>query len=163
MEVKFQKIGIQDNPYLAKIIRNTLKEHGVDKPGTVYTDPTTDALFELFQTKGAYYYVAHVNDEIVGGCGIFPTMGLPESCAELVKLYIKDEHRDKGIGFKLIELSSIKAKDLGYKSLYLETLPQLSKAISLYERLGFKLLSKPLGNSGHFACNIWMLKELEAV
>jgi putative acetyltransferase len=160
MEMQFREIIRSDNSQLALIIRNTLKEHGVDKPGTVFTDPTTDSLYELFQTTGNCYFVATINYEIVGGCGVYQTFGLPESCAELVKLYISSIHRDKGIGYKLIEMSIEKAKSLGYKSLYLETLPELSKAISLYERLGFKLLEKPLGDSGHFACNIWMLKVL---
>jgi putative acetyltransferase len=52
------------------------------------------------------------------------------------------------------------AKKLGYKQLYLESLPELSKALSLYERAGFKYISGPLGCSGHFGCNIWMLKDL---
>jgi len=160
MELEFREIQESDNAALAIIIRSTLKEHGVDKPGTVFTDPTTDSLFELFKKNGSSYFVALVDNEIVGGCGIYPTPELPDSCAELVKLYIPKEHRDKGIGYKLIELSSEKAKQLGYSTLYLETLPELSKAISLYERLGFKMLTQPLGNSGHFACNIWMLKEL---
>ena len=52
------------------------------------------------------------------------------------------------------------ARKLGYTSLYLESLPELGKAISLYERAGFKFINAPLGNSGHFGCDIWMLKDL---
>jgi putative acetyltransferase len=52
------------------------------------------------------------------------------------------------------------ARNLGYRQLYLESLPELGKAISLYERAGFKSIPAHLGNSGHFGCDIWMLKEL---
>ena len=52
------------------------------------------------------------------------------------------------------------AKRMGYRQLYLESLPELSKALSLYERAGFKYIPAALGNSGHFGCDIWMLKEL---
>ena len=38
---------------LAQIIRTSLAEFGANKPGTVYFDPTTDALYELFQTPVA--------------------------------------------------------------------------------------------------------------
>lgn len=31
--------------------------------------------------------------------------------------------------------------------------------VDMYEKAGFRYLSAPLGNSGHFACNLWMLKE----
>jgi putative acetyltransferase len=97
---------------------------------------------------------------IIGGCGVYPTSGLPEGCAELVKFYLTSSFRGKGIGWKLMEKTFESAKEFGYKKLYLESLPELGKAISLYERAGFKKISTHLGNSGHFGCDIWMLKDL---
>lgn len=160
MNAEFRGIELSDNTELAAVIRSILKEHGVDKPGTVYTDPTTDALFELFQAPGSIYWIATVEGKIVGGCGIFPTSGLPDKCAELVKLYVSASERGKGIGFQLMEICFQSAKELGYEKLYLETLPELSKAVGLYQQLGFENLSEPLGASGHFACEIWMMKSL---
>lgn len=160
LNYNIRKIAISDNANVAYLIRSVLKEFGVDKPGTVYTDPTTDNLHQLFQHPGSIYWLAEINNEIIGACGIFPTIGLPEGCAELVKLYVLKSARNKGIGIKLMEKSFVSAREMGYSVLYLETLPELSKAIGLYESLGFKRLDKPLGNSGHFACDIWMLKEL---
>ena len=40
----------RDNLALAAVIRAALTEFGANKPGTVYYDPTTDQLFELFQS-----------------------------------------------------------------------------------------------------------------
>jgi putative acetyltransferase len=160
MDLHIRQIESFDNENVAILIRSVLKEHGVDKPGTVYTDPTTDNLYELFQTPGSVYWLAELEGEIVGACGIFPTNGLPQACAELVKLYVSKSARNKGIGMQLMEKSIQSAKEMGYTSLYLETLPELSKAISLYESLGFKKLEQAMGSSGHFACEIWMLKEL---
>ena len=40
------------------IIKNTLKEFGANKPGTVYFDPTTDHLFELFSAPDSAYFIA---------------------------------------------------------------------------------------------------------
>jgi putative acetyltransferase len=160
MSLTFHQICIEDNIQIAKVIRSVLKEHGVDKPGTVYTDPTTDALFELFQTSGSIYWIAKIDGEIIGGCGIFPTTGLPQGYAELVKLYVSSSSRGKGIGYQLMEICFESARKMGYKKLYLETLPELNKAVSLYQRLGFEFLKEPLGDSGHFACDIWMEKDL---
>ena len=56
-----------DNEALAKVIRTALAEFGANKPGTVYFDPTTDALYELFRTPGSFYYVATIDEVIVGG------------------------------------------------------------------------------------------------
>lgn len=159
-ELIFRSITPEDNVLVAQLIRSVLKEHGVDKPGTVYTDPTTDQLFELFQTVKSAYFIALLDQKIVGACGIFPTSGLPENCVELVKLYVSKEARNRGIATELMNISFDKAKAFGFTSIYLETMPELTNAIHLYERVGFELIEQSLGNSGHFACNIWMLKNL---
>lgn len=52
------------------------------------------------------------------------------------------------------------AKQLGYDKMYLETMPELIKAVAVYEKFGFNYLKGPLGNSGHGGCDIWMLKSL---
>jgi putative acetyltransferase len=149
-----------DNVELAKVIRAALTEFGANKPGTVYFDPTTDALYELFRTPGSYYFVATIDHKVVGGCGIFPTDNLPEGTCELVKLYVAKEARGTGLGKQLMEKSMSWAKSHGYTQVYLESMPELTKAISIYEKIGFKSLDGPLGNSGHCGCDIWMLKEL---
>ncbi len=145
---------------LVDLIRKVFREFKIDKPGTVYTDPTTDALYQLFQTPGSAYLVAEQEGEIIGGCGVYPTDGLPEGCAELVKFYLAAETRGQGIGYQLMQQNIALAKELGYKQLYLESFPELAKAVSMYEKAGFKPLPHALGNSGHYACNIWMLKDL---
>jgi len=149
-----------DNEELAKVIRTALAEFGANKPGTVYFDPTTDALFELFRTPKSFYYVALVDGKVVGGCGIFPTDNLPDGTCELVKLYLAKEARGTGLGKQLMEISLSWAKENGYTQVYLESMPELAKAVSIYEKVGFKALDHPLGNSGHCGCDIWMLKEL---
>jgi putative acetyltransferase len=149
-----------DNEALAKVIRTALAEFGANKPGTVYFDPTTDALYELFRTPGSFYYVATIDEVIVGGCGIFPTENLPQGTCELVKLYLAKEARGTGLGKQLMEISLSWAKENGYTQVYLESMPELAKAVSIYEKVGFKALDHPLGNSGHCGCDIWMLKEL---
>lgn len=160
MNLTIRPISEEDNKALADLIRNVFREFKIDKPGTVYTDPTTDILYSVFQQPHSAYFVAELDGELVGGCGIYPTEGLPEGCAELVKFYLTAQARGKGIGNRLMQQSISCAKEMGYKQLYLESFPELAKAVSMYEKAGFKPLSHPMGNSGHFACNIWMLKAL---
>jgi putative acetyltransferase len=158
--IQIRPIGPQDNVALAEIIRTALTEFGANKPGTVYFDPTTDALFELFRTAGSYYFVATLKNKLVGGCGIFPTENLPEGTCELVKLYVNKDARGTGTGKKLMDKSMEWAKANGYTHVYLESMPELAKAVSIYEKQGFAKLYNPLGNSGHDGCDIWMLKTL---
>ena len=160
LNIIFRTIEERDNEELAELIRSVFREFKIDRPGTVYFDPTTDDLFTLFQRPGSIYWIAEEDGKIIGGCGIYPTPGLPEGCAELVKLYLSATHRGRGIGWQLMENTFNSAKNLGYSKLYLESMPELSKAISLYEKEGFKFIPGPMGSSGHFGCNIWMLKDL---
>src|SRR5688500_16936099 len=107
-------IAASDNPYLARIVKDTLTEFGANHPGTVYYDATTDALYELFQTKGATYSVAELNGMILGGGGIYPTDALPADTCELVKMYLLPQARGTGLGRALIEKSLAFAKEAGY-------------------------------------------------
>jgi putative acetyltransferase len=159
-KIVFRSVEEKDNRDIAELIRAVFREFNIARPGTVYFDPTTDDLFTLFSIPGAKYWIAEENGLIIGGCGVYPTPGLPEGCAELVKFYLKASSRGKGIGWQLMEKTFESARSLGYKQLYLESLPELCKAISLYERAGFKSITTKLGNSGHFGCDIWMLKDL---
>ena len=158
--VKIRDILPSDNAELAKIIRKVMEEFGVNLPNTVYTDPTTDHLFELFQKKGASYNVAEVEGVIVGGGGIYPTEGLENDTCELVKMWLDAKARGIGLGRSLIEKCIQQAKELGYKKIYLETMPELKQAIKIYERSGFEYLNNPMGNSGHTGCGKWMLKKI---
>jgi putative acetyltransferase len=75
-------------------------------------------------------------------------------------MYLVPSARNKGLGGLLINKSLEYAKDAGYKQVYLESMPELQKALSVYEKFGFEYLTGPMGNSGHFGCSRWMLKKL---
>ena len=158
--VKLRTIQKDDNIHIAQIIRDTLTEFKANKPGTVYYDKTTDELFELFQQPRSIYYVALIDDEIVGGGGIYPSEGLPSGTCELVKMYLLPEARGIGLGKRIIEECLEFAKENGYSQVYIESMPELENALKVYEKFGFKYLSAPLGNTGHHGCEKWMLRSL---
>jgi len=149
-----------DNKALAAIVRNTLAEFGANHPGTVYYDSSTDQLSEIFQEPRSVYYVALTEKGLAGGAGIYPSPGLPPDTCELVKMYLMPDARGLGLGRSLIEKALQFARENGYGKVYLETMPELKKAMTIYERFGFQYLKGPMGNTGHTGCAIWMLKEL---
>lgn len=160
-QITIRTIRPGDNTALATIIRDTLAEFGANHPGTVYYDPTTDHLFEVFNAEvRSVYFIALKDGVMVGGAGIYPTDGLPEGTCELVKMYLKPEARGLGLGRTLIEKCLTTAKEFGYKQVYLESMPELKKALTVYEKFGFEYLKGPMGNSGHTGCQLWMLKQL---
>ena len=158
--VSFRKVKKTDNVPLASMIRQVFEEHQAPQYGTVFSDPTTDDLFGLFHNSKSVLWVAEINGVPEGCCGIYPTEGLESNCVELVKYYLAHKGRGRGIGRQLMEKCIESARELGYQKLYLESMPHFSKAVRIYEKLGFQKLYGPLGNSGHTTCSIWMLLEL---
>lgn len=160
-DITIRPIQPEDNAAIAQIIRTALTEFGANKPGTVFYDDSTDHLFELFaaEPKSAYF-IALQGNEVVGGAGIYPTEGLPEHTCELVKMYLSKKVRGMGLGRKMIDHCLEVAKQKGFEQVYLETMPELNKAVAVYEQFGFSYLKGPMGNTGHNGCDIWMLKQL---
>lgn len=157
---QIRRVKPEDNAILATLIREVFHEYNAPRQGTVYSDPTTDHLYDLFRAEKSCLWVAESDQEIVGCCGIYPTKGLPPDCVELVKFYIKAGSRGQGVGKLLMENSIRSAIEFGYTQVYLESLPVFAEAVRLYEKQGFTVLASPLGESGHTSCTLWMLKEL---
>lgn len=155
-----RKAKQEDNAALAKIIRTVFDEHAAPQKNTVYSDPTTDDLYSLSQQAGSVLWVVELSNEVRGCCGIFHPAGLEGDVAELAKFYLSEKIRGKGVGKQLMLQCFQSAKEMGYKKLYIESMPQFSKAVSMYEKHGFIKIDKPLGNSGHTSCNIWMIKDI---
>lgn len=159
--INIRPLRKEDNAAIANIIRRTLEEFGANHPGTVYYDEETDRLSDVFQQQGSAYFIAEKADgTILGGAGVFPTPGLPPKTCELVKMYLLPAGRGTGLGQRLLSTCFARAKELGYEKIYLETMPELSLAIKLYEKNNFQYLDGPMGNSGHFGCAIQMMKSL---
>ncbi len=159
-KVIIRKIAATDDASIAGIIRQSLEDFNAVKQGTVYFDKTTDHLFDVFQVNKATYFIAEINGRVVGGGGIYPTDGLSENTCELVKMYVTSEARGKGIGKLLLNECIAQAKAAGYSLMYIETMPELTNAIEMYKKNGFKFIPKALANSGHVGCDLFMLKHL---
>lgn len=158
--VILKKIKPEDNPSVASLIREVFHEFNAPRTGTAYNDPTTDKLYEKFQTPNSILWLAEVNGELAGCCGIYPTQDLPVGYAELVRFFVSATYRGTGVGKDLMSRCMESAATYGYKNLYLETIPEFDRAVGIYEKQGFVHLNQPLGDTGHNSCNIWMMKTL---
>ncbi|MDF5393456.1 bifunctional helix-turn-helix transcriptional regulator/GNAT family N-acetyltransferase, partial [Vibrio parahaemolyticus] len=149
-----------DNPQVADVIRKVSAEYGLtaDK-GYGVADPTLDDMYSVYNQCGAAYWVIEHRGEIVGGGGFAPLAGEPNVC-ELQKMYFLPQTRGHGLAKRIVALSLQLAKQFGYQQCYLETTECLREAVSLYEKLGFEHLDAPLGQTGHDACEVVMLKML---
>lgn len=157
-----RKIEEKDNAAIAAVIRRTLEEFGANHPGTVYYDKSTDSLFELFQqTPRSVYFIAEREGTVAGGGGIFPSPGLPPDTCELVKMYLLPHVRGIGLGKRIIQQCIAFAQQQGFQNIYLETMPELGRALKTYEKFGFEYIHHPMGATGHFGCELWMLGKVD--
>lgn len=155
-----REITAEDNPKIAKAIRSVLIEFGVPKVGTAYADTILDTLFEAYTSEKSIYFVIEKDDEIFGGAGIKKLDNYEGNICELQKMYFMPEARGIGLGSKMMDLCLQKAKNFGFEKCYLETLPYMAGARKLYRKTGFKDLDARMGDTGHYSCNLWMLKDL---
>jgi putative acetyltransferase len=150
----------KDNPQLANVIRTVLTEFGVPKIGTAYADKSLDCMFETYDSENKAYFVVEENGAIIGGAGISPLDNFDGNVCELQKMYFSPQARGRGIGSEMIEICLNKARELGFEQCYLETMPYMVDARKLYYKNGFTNLDKPMGDTGHYSCNVWMIKNL---
>ena len=153
-------INESDNKHISVILREVLIEMDIPRIGSAYEDPEINNMYESYQSKRSIYFVVEENNKILGGAGINQLKNGDINICELQKMYFHKSIRGRGIGDKMIELCLNFAVESNYKKCYIETMPNMVDAQKLYIKKGFKYIDNPLGNTGHTACTIWMLKNL---
>lgn len=151
-----------DNAAVASIIRRVMPEFGADGPGFAIHDAEVDDMAGAYARPGCAYFVVEREGNVCGGGGIAPLDDPEPGICELRKMYFLPEVRGLGAGRALIALCIERARSLGYRFCYLETLTGMDAAQKLYEAQGFARLPKALGNTGHFGCNRFYLRDLKA-
>ncbi|MGB0896393.1 MAG: GNAT family N-acetyltransferase [Flavobacteriaceae bacterium] len=159
-EILIREIEAADNAAVAKMIREVLLELGAPKVGTAYEDKSLDVLSEVYNKERAIYFVAELNKKVVGAAGISQLDNSEENICELQKMYFSPEARGKGFGAQMMQKCLSAAKEFGFDKCYLETLPYMTSAVKLYAKTGFVSLDKPLGDTGHYSCSKWMIKDI---
>jgi len=150
----------QDNQEIENIIRAIFPEFDLAMVGTAYEDSETPQMFESYQRSNEVYLILEINGKVAGGAGIKHLKDFDDDVCELQKMYFSPEVRGQGFGKIMIQHCLEQAKALGYKQCYLESASQLKAAIHLYNKFGFKNLDAPMGNTGHYSCGVWMIKDL---
>lgn len=154
---KIREIQKRDNVAVENLVRTCLLEFGGNREGLAWCDPDLGRFSEIYNKPGyKYWVVENESGEIVGGAGIG---ALTTDVCELQKMYCLKEARGTGVAHKLMELCLEYAKHY-YTKCYLETLSNMIAANKFYVRCGFEKLDKPYIETGHYACDMWYIKDL---
>jgi putative acetyltransferase len=150
----------RDNSQIERIIRDVMTEFQAVGKGYSIEDPEVDDMYGGYRDESSCYYVIVRDDRVFGGGGIARLTGGEAKTCELRKMFFLPEIRGMGMGNRLLLLLLNKARERGYRQCYLETLERMRQAQALYVKHGFQLLDRPLGNTGHCACDRWYALKL---
>ena len=149
-----------DVPQLLELIRGARQEFGLATRVASLLEPNDYAILDVYRHRRSAYFVAVVDNYVLGGAGIFPLANGVWGTCELQRMYLRPQHRGLGIGQGLLNTCLETARSFGFERCYAETVSEMSTAIAFYERNGFLQLSAPIGETGHNHNDYWLLLRL---
>ena len=149
-----------DREAVAALIRTVMPEFGAKGPGYAINDPEVDDMFAAYRGPRSAYWVVTRGEELVGGGGFAPLANAESDICELRKMYFYPEARGVGLGQELLTMCLDGARRAKFVRMYLETLARMEKARALYEKNGFSRLDRPMGDTGHFGCDAFYVRDL---
>jgi len=107
-----------------------------------YDDEVANLEHKYAPPAGALY-IALIDGEAAGCVGI---KKINDTDCELKRLYVRPRYRGRGLGSTLTRLAIQRAKEIGYKAMFLDTLPGLQSAVKMYKGLGFEEIASYNGS-----------------
>jgi putative acetyltransferase len=161
--VVIRPVEQRDDLFLFRLIVDSLREYGLSGAGTVEDDPEIQSISKSFNKPDSGYWVVEDKEtgRVLGGGGLARLKGTTEkdSICEFQKMYLVPEARGIGIGSQMLAYRIERAKEIGYRFGYMETIPTMH-SVKLFEKFGFQHLQSALGNTGHSKLQVFMLREL---
>jgi putative acetyltransferase len=157
-----RRLEIRDVRAVLEIIGECRSEYALRHPSWTLLAGCDDDLFETYRNRRSAYFVATLDDEIVGGAGIARLKDSDGSVCELQRMCLGAAHRTRGVGHVLLERCLTAAREFRYCRCYAETLAAMLTATTFFERRGFKHLDAPLGGTGPSNGDRWLLLEMHA-
>jgi putative acetyltransferase len=160
---QIRRLQQADVHQLLDLISGVRGEFGLATRVDSLLEPNDYAIRDVYQHRRSAYFVAVMDNQVLGGAGIFPLANADWSTCELQRMYLRSQHRGQGIGQSLLNACLEAARSLGFERCYAETVSEMSSAIAFYERNGFRRLPAPLGETGHSHNDYWMMLSMGPV
>jgi GNAT superfamily N-acetyltransferase len=121
-------------------IRELFEEYAASLPVDLAFQRFDEELATLpggYSAPSACLLLARSDTVPVGCVGIRP---LEPGIAELKRLFVREAGRARGTGQALIHAALAFAERAGYQRIRLDTLPYMTAALTLYDRIGFRVI-----------------------
>ena len=114
-----------------------------------------DRLSVMYAPPAGALLLARVEGEIAGCVGL---RKLRDDICEMKRLYVRPEFRGRHLGRRMAEEIARRGRELGYRTLVLDTLGTMEAAQGLYLSMGFKPATSyyvnPLPNVKYFSLDL---------
>lgn len=94
-------------------------------------------LEDKYKGEGEALYIAFIDNEPAGCVAL---RNVDNNTAAMKRLYVRPAFRHSSLGSNMAKLVVEDAREFGYKTLLLDSLPSMENAKELYTNLGFKKL-----------------------
>ena len=116
------------------LVTEVLAEFGLEFGKGATTDDELHDLPHAYFERGGAFWVATVDGEITGTCGVFP---VAPGSFELRKMYLRPAARGHGLGTRMLDAAVAWTRERGGTQLVLDTIEEMTVAIAFYEAHGF--------------------------
>jgi putative acetyltransferase len=126
-----------EDPEEIEVVRTLIREYGAELGEDLYFQGFEEELESLpgkYAPPKGVLLLGTVGGRPVGCVALRP---LEEEVCEMKRLYVRPAYRGHAYGRELAEEILSYGKELGYKSMKLDTLAKLVPAIMLYRDMGF--------------------------
>lgn len=133
-EITIRSATNADCERIQALVFGVLREYGLEpEPGGTDLD-LSDIESHYIDRGGIFELLENAEGELLGTVGLYPVNG---EIVELRKMYFVQELRGHGIGRETLARMIERAREMGFKRMYLETASVLESAIALYKKFGF--------------------------
>ncbi|TGX43479.1 GNAT family N-acetyltransferase [Sphingomonas naasensis] len=126
--------GADDMQVLADLFRGYAASLPVDLDYQDFDDELAALPGKYAPPRGALLLARDAHGAALGCAGL---RALAEGVCEMKRLYLVPAARGLGLGRALADAIVTEARRLGYRELRLDTLPTMTRAIAMYEVMGF--------------------------
>lgn len=134
IERRIDEFSEKDLDQLKELFLEYSKELGIDLSFQGFQEECDNILLKYSPAVGGDAILLYDCSEAAGCVAL---RKIDDETCEMKRLYVRNKYRLKKVGFQLASSIIKIAKELGYKSMKLDTLSLLSSAIRLYKSLGF--------------------------
>ncbi len=153
-------IGAADDASIAAVLSWTYGEAHAAGAIQLLRPEAAARISVAYASERAAYFVLTDDGVVVGGGGFGPLPGARSEVCELRELCLLPQARGQGAATGLVEHCLAVALAFGYRHCYAELVHTMRPAVRLLERTQFSVLNQPVGQTGHYLCDRWYLRDL---